>query len=404
MRVFQINGGVFGSTGAVMFGISERAEAEGHTVVCASPITVTNRDRHPATPYYRIGTFTSRRFNVLLARITGLEGCFARVATARLIREIKRFSPDVLHIHSIHNSYLNIPMLFRYIKESGIPTVWTLHDCWAFTGHCPHFDMIGCGKWLRDCDGCPLYRGYPRSLTDNARGMLRRKKRWFSDVPIMTLVTPSEWLAGLVRRSFLGVYPLRVIHNGINLRVFRPTESDFRARYGLEGKFVLLGVAFGWGEKKGLDVFIELAGRLPEDCAVVLVGGNDEIDRRLPDGVVSIHRTENQAELAAVYTAADLFINPTREDNYPTVNMEAIACGTPVITFATGGSPEILTPETGRVVPKGDVEALMREIEAVRRDRPFDRERVAAHGQSFDGQHRFLQNVELYREIITQKK
>lgn len=398
MRIFQINGGVFGSTGKIMFGIAEVAREQGHEVICASPVTSTNRHREPAEDYYKIGSYYGRCFSVLLARITGLEGCFSVFSTRKLIREMKRFGPDVVHLHSIHNSYLNIPMLFSYLKKSGVKVVWTLHDCWAFTGHCPHFTMAGCDKWKTGCHGCPQYREYPQSYRDNAGLMYTLKKKWFTGLRNLTLVTPSDWLAGLVKESFLKDYTVKVIHNGIDLNIFRPTESDFRKKYHCEDKILLLGVAFGWGKRKGLDVFIELAKRLDERYQIVLVGTDETVERQLPENVIAIRRTQNQKELAEIYTAADVFVNPTREDNYPTVNMEAIACGTPVITFRTGGSPESLDATCGRVVEQEDLAGLMSALRELCENSDKMKEACRIRAADFELRTKFSEVVSLYQK------
>lgn len=225
MRIVQINGGAKGSTGKIMMGIAEVARAQGHEVMCASPITTTNRDASEDCGYYRIGTFNSRRLNVALARITGFNGCFAWFETYKLLKKIDEFKPDIIHLHNLHDSYINLPMLFSYIKKHNVPTVWTLHDCWAFTGQCPHFTMVKCDKWKTGCYGCPQYKAYPSSLYDNTKRMWQLKKKWFTGVKNMTIVTPSEWLANLVNESYLKEYPIKVINNGIDLNVFKPTPS-----------------------------------------------------------------------------------------------------------------------------------------------------------------------------------
>ena len=225
MRIVQINGGAKGSTGKIMMGIAEVARAQGHEVMCTSPITTTNRDAGEDCGYYRIGTFNSRRVNVALARITGFNGCFAWFETYKLLKKIDEFKPDIIHLHNLHDSYINLPMLFSYIKKHNVPTVWTLHDCWAFTGQCPHFTMVKCDKWKTGCYGCPQYKAYPSSLYDNSKRMWQLKKKWFTGVKNMTIVTPSEWLANLVNESYLKEYPIKVINNGIDLNVFKPTPS-----------------------------------------------------------------------------------------------------------------------------------------------------------------------------------
>ncbi len=396
MRICQLNGGVFGSTGNIMFGVAEACERAGHSTLCASPVTTTNRNREPAHPYYKIGSFNGRRISVLLDRLTGRQNGFAKQDTRALIAKIKEFSPDILHLHNIHGSFVNLELLFEYIRESGVRSFWTLHDCWAFTGHCPHFVMAGCDKWKTECHHCPLYRAYPQSLFDTSRREYARKKRLFGGLPNMTIITPSNWLADLTRQSFLGEYPVYVVHNGIDLTTFRQRKSDFRKRHGLEGKKVVLGVSFVWSRAKGLDVFIDLARRLPEDYRLVLVGTNDEVDRLLPEDVISIHRTLNQAELAEIYTAANVFINPTREDTFPTVNVEALACGTPVITFRTGGSPESLTPNCGAVVACDDGDAMLDEILRACEEQPYASESCRMRAEDFDATKKYLEYLALY--------
>ena len=402
MRIVQINGGAKGSTGKIMMGIAEVARAQGHEVMCASPITTTNRDAGEDCGYYRIGTFNGRRLNVALARITGFNGCFAWFETYKLLKKIDEFKPDIIHLHNLHDSYINLPMLFSYIKKHNVPTVWTLHDCWAFTGQCPYFTIVKCDKWKVGCHNCPQYKEYPASLYDNTKKMWQLKKKWFSGVKNMTIVTPSEWLAGLARESYLKQYPIEVINNGIDLNVFKPTHSNFRKQYGIPGdKYIVLGVSFAWGYRKGLDCFVEMAEKLGEQYQIVLVGTDDEIDKNLPHNIISIHRTQNQKELAEIYSAADVFVMPTREENYPTVNMEAIACGTPVVTFDTGGSPEMLDDKTGIVVEANDIEATKKAIKDIcEKKRCNDEEYIVAYSKNFDMKKRFAEYIELYANVL----
>ena len=402
MRIVQINGGAKGSTGKIMMGIAEVARVQGHEVMCASPITTTNRDAGEDCGYYRIGTFNSRRVSVALSRITGFNGCFAWIETRKLLKKIDEFKPDVIHLHNLHDSYINLPMLFSYIKKHNVPTVWTLHDCWSFTGQCPHFTMVKCDKWKTGCHNCPQYKEYPASLYDNTKKMWQLKKKWFTGVKNMTIVTPSRWLARLAQESYLKEYSIQVINNGIDLNVFKPTQSNFRERYEIPAeKHIILGVSFAWGYRKGLDCFVEMAEKLGEQYQIVLVGTDDEIDRNLPHNIISIHRTQNQKELAEVYSAADVFAMPTREENYPTVNMEAIACGTPVVTFDTGGSPEMLDDKTGIVVEANDIEATKKAIKDIcEKKKCNDEEYIVAYSKNFDMKKRFAEYIELYANVL----
>jgi glycosyltransferase involved in cell wall biosynthesis len=230
--------------------------------------------------------------------------------------------------------------------------------------------------------------------------MYRKKQEWFTGVQDLTIVTPSHWLAGLVGESFLKDYPVKVIHNGIDLPVFKPTESDFRKKHHCEDKFILLGVAFGWGARKGLDVFIDLASRLDDRFQIVLVGTDDNVDKNLPPNIISIHRTQNQTELAEIYTAADLFVNPTREEALGLVNIESLACGTPVVTFQTGGSPECVDPTCGSVVPCDDANALEQEILRIAETKPYSPDACLNKAKEFDMNERFEEYVRLYEENI----
>lgn len=401
MKILQINLGLFGSTGGIMLGI-ENVGKEKHDFCKLYPKLENNFAAGEND--IQITGVINRKFNHFIEQISGFQGCFSFIKTYQTLKKIKRFAPDMIQIHSLHSVNVNLSLLFNYIKKHNLPVVWTLHDCWSFTGHCPYFDMIGCDKWKTGCHDCPQYKEYPRSFVDNSRYMYKLKKKWFTGIENMTIVTPSNWLAELVKESFLKDYPVKVIHNGIDLSIFQPTQSNFREKYAIGDKYIVLGVAFGWGKRKGLDVFVDLAQRLDsEKYQIVLVGTDDSVDKQLPDNIISIHRTQNQTELAEIYTAADVFANPTREDNYPTVNMESIACGTPVLTFKTGGSPEMLDATCGSVVPKDDVDAMEREIVRICETKPYSIEACLERAKSFDKDEKFQEYVELY-EVINEQK
>ena len=401
MKIVEINSCIFGSTGKIMADIAANEEKNGNSVTVCFPASRENAKRNYSGRKIIIGDRVSRNLHLFLARMTGYGGCFSVIATKRFLHKLDAVHPDIIHLHNLHNCYINLPMLFRYIKKRGIPVVWTLHDCWAFTGQCPHFSMAACGKWETGCGGCPQFREYPEARVDRTKTMFRLKKKWFTGVKKLTVVTPSEWLAGLVRRSFLGCYPVRVIHNGIDLSVFRPTPSDFREKHGItDEEKMILGVAFGWGKRKGLDVFISLASRLKrEEYRIVLVGTDEMVEAELPEGIIPVRRTHSREELAAIYTAADVLVNPTREDNYPTVNMEAEACGTPVITFRTGGSPESVFTDHGAVVECDDIGGTEREIRRICSGGRGVKDAVAAQAEIFDAAKCFEGYTAIYREM-----
>lgn len=393
MRVLHINSVPYGSTCRIMLGISRTAEEQG--IRCD---TASGYSTHPVMEltdrHIRIGGFLSKFIHMLLGRLTGLNGFFSVFATLGLIRRINREKYDLLHFHNLHGWYVNLPMLTRFVKKRRIPVIWTLHDCWAFTGQCAHYAAIGCSRWQSGCYDCPQRNWYPQSLMDLSRSMYRAKKRWFSSLPDAILVTPSKWLAAQAAQSFLRHLPVRVIPNGIDLNTFKPTHGGFAH----PDQSMVLGVANGWTARKGLNVFIELAKRLEESCQIVLVGTDERIDRLLPDSIISIHRTQNAAELAQLYTAADVFVNPTYEDNFPTVNLEALACGTPVITFDAGGSAECLDESCGVAVPVGDVDALESAIRRTCIKKPFDRQRCIDRARAFDQQTAYQAYITLYQQ------
>ncbi|MBQ7221022.1 MAG: glycosyltransferase [Synergistaceae bacterium] len=351
-----------GSHGKIAAAQAEEYERQGHEVKIAY-----GRDDVPENykKYaVRIGSTLGVYCHALLTRLTDRNGFFSRGATRRFLFWADEYNPDLLWLHNIHGYYINIEMLFTWIKSRpSMKVMWTLHDCWAFTGHCGFFTFAKCEKWRTHCEHCPQRHAYPASFVDNSFRNYDDKRRLFTGVKDMTLITPSQWLADLVSQSFLKEYPCEVRHNEIDRNIFRPSASDFRERYGLAGKKIVLGVANRWEPRKGLGDFVRLFEILnPEKFVIVLVGLKHD---KLPDNIIHIDRTSNQKELAEIYTAADVFFNPTYEDNYPTVNLEAEACGTPVITYRTGGAPETIQREDSCVIDCGDVEAAKEAIEQI---------------------------------------
>lgn len=396
MKILQINT-VYGkgSTGKIAKNIHDICKVED--IECLSGCRYYESGIEKKDDTITVSSWLDCHIHNRIVKYSNLQGCFSGIKTLLFLRKVKKYSPDLIHLHNIHGNYINFSLLFNYIKKNKIPVVWTLHDCWSFTGQCPHFTIAGCNKWKTECDKCSQYK----DTFNLIKKMYKLKKKWFTGIRNMTIVTPSEWLSNLVKQSFMKEYPVKIINNGIDLNVFKPRESDFRSKYGIsENKNVILGVAFDWGKRKGLDVFINLAEKLDkEKYQIVLVGTNENIDRQLPGNIISIHRTQNQKELAEIYTAADLFINPTREDTFPTVNIEANACGTPVLTFNTGGSPECIDEASGSVVECDDIDALEKEIVRICNDKPYSMEDCIRRATSFDKYERFNDYVELYREV-----
>ncbi len=393
MRILQINSTCgIGSTGKICVGISQLLNE--HNIENYIMYSCLGNG-------YSLGIPCSNKiyikFQALKSRILGNYGFNSALLTKRIIAEIERIQPDIIHLHNIHGHDCNLEILFEYLKSKKIRLVWTFHDCWAFTGYCTHFVSAGCEKWKTACESCAQKRSYSWT-SDKSRELFEKKKKLFQGLDL-TIVSPSVWLADLVKQSFLSEYPVKVINNGINLDVFKPDESNFRQKYSLSNKKVVLGVSFGWNEAKGLDAFVELSKKLPPEYKIVLVGTDDKTDKILPDNIISIHRTENQQELAQIYSAADVFVNPTKEDTYPTVNMESIACGTPVITFKAGGSPEIVDDSCGSVVECGDIDALKKEIIRLCNNKVYFSKQCLKKSKEFDQNERFKEYFELYERI-----
>lgn len=360
MKVLMINS-VCGirSTGRICTDMAELLEEQGHECKIAyGRETVPQKYQKYA---HRIGNGLGVRFDALMTRLFGNSGFNSKSATKQFIQWVRDYAPDVIHLHNIHGYYINVELLFDFLKEYGKPVVWTLHDCWAITGRCAYFSMAGCEKWRTGCHHCQQKNVYPENvLFDNSKRNWERKKKLFSGVKNMTLVTPSKWLAEIMGQSFMGEYPVKVIPNGIDLHVFKPHESSFRKEYGLEDKKIILGVASIWDRRKGYDDFLKLAGLLDDGHRIAMVGVSEKQKQSLPANVIGITRTNNIRELAEIYSSADVLVNPTYEDNYPTVNLEAQACGTPVITYKTGGSVESVPQEN--VVEQGDLDGLVKKI------------------------------------------
>ena len=314
----------------------------------------------------KIGNRVDLNLHLIKTRLFDLHGFGSKNATKSFIKEVVKINPDIIHLHNLHGYYLNVGVLFRYLKDTKKPVVWTFHDCWPFTGHCSYFDSVNCFKWQIGCDNCPIIHSYPKSwFLDSSRKNYSIKKELFTGLSKLVVVSPSEWMAGFLRNSFFSNYEIRVINNWVDLKNFRPINNDeIRTKYNLDKKYVL-GVASIWSKRKGLDDFIKLRKILDLKLDIVLVGLSMEVIKSLPAGICGISRTDNIEELASIYSRAEALINPTYIDNFPTINLEALACGIPVVTYNTGGSPESIDAFTGFVVEKGDIAGLLYSINTI---------------------------------------
>lgn len=399
MRVFQLN--TFcgeKSTGRIALEIARLVEQDGGQCRIGYGAGTPPKEAEPYA--FRIGSSLERKICSQLRKLLDYEGRGCYFGTKALIDELERFQPDLVHFHNLHGCYLHLPSLCDYLTRRQIPIVWTLHDCWSFTGHCAYFDYAHCEKWKTGCEHCPQQRSYPVCVGfDRSRKNYEMKKRLFAAFPNLTMVVPCDWMKVPLSQSFLADRPVRRIYNGVDLRTFYPRPSELRQKYGLTGKKVALAVASDWDERKGLPYLIQTAQELAPDERMVAVGLTREQIGMLPASLLGIEHTSSPEELAQWYTTADCLVNPTLEDNMPMVNLEALACGTPVVVFRTGGCPEAVDETCGIVVPQGNVQELRAGIR-----RMFDgqQDRKAAclrRAAQFDSRKTFEQYIALYKEL-----
>ncbi|MBE0675144.1 MAG: glycosyltransferase [Bacteroidales bacterium] len=401
MKVIQINTSVnAGSTGRIMEDLGRLLMVNGHESYCAYG-RVSNGSK---SLLIKVGNRKDLLLHIARTRITDRHGFGSTDATRSLIQNIDGIKPDIIHLHNIHGYYLNIRVLFEYLKESNTPLVWTFHDCWPFTGHCSYFDNVNCFKWQSECHNCPNLRGYPASwLADSSRKNFNQKRELFTGLRRAVLVSPSDWLSNQLGNSFLKDYPVKVINNGIDLTIFKPgSEMIKKEEYFSDCRKLIIGVASIWDKRKGLTDFIKLRSMLSPEIGILLVGLSDQQQRQLPKGIKGISRISSIHDLAQLYSVSDLFVNPTYVDNFPTVNIEALACGTPVVTYNTGGSPEIVDSDTGFVVLKGSVHKLAIAIEAMLDSTNSNigikcRERAI---KLYDKNQRYSEYLNLYYEVL----
>jgi len=402
--LLQINSVVnFGSTGRIVEEIGQLAIKNGWKSYIAYGRRKSLKSLSKSK-LIKIGSDWDIKLHGLQTRLFDRNGLGSKKATERFIDQIKEIKPDIIHLHNIHGYYLNIEILFNYLSLVNIPVVWTLHDCWSMTGHCTYFDFIGCEKWQTQCYSCPQRREYPSScFIDRSKKNYFLKKTLFTSVKNMTIVPVSQWLSDIVKSSFLSGYPVQVINNGIDMHIFIPKKGvELRSKLGVGNSFVLLGVASVWSQRKGFGDFIRLSKKIPEDCKIILVGLNDDHLKKLPSNILGIARTENVEQLVELYSIADLFVNPTWEDNFPTTNLEALACGTPVLTYHTGGSVESIALDSGFIVEKGDISGILDAIKVVKEKKTsyYNNTCRLRAEKYFNKDDRYKEYVNLYNKLL----
>lgn len=402
MKIVQVNTVCStGSTGRICTALYQLAEDLDFTAYIAYGRGTSPKEINS----YKIGSKPDFYFHVLRNFFRGESGFGSSRQTIKFINWIREVQPDIIHLHNIHGFYLNIEILFDYLKNCNIPVIWTLHDCWSFTGHCAYFSYVKCNKWLDGCHSCPQYRNsYPYSIfKDNSKDSYLRKKEAFTNVPNLTLVTPSKWLHELVMRSFLKNYPCTVIPNGIDLDKFRPDYGANSSENQVPR--IVLGVANVWDFRKGLQYFEQLADQLSDDYKIHLVGLNTRqikyLNHHFNKKIITQGRTSNMEELISLYQRAHVFVNPTLEDNFPTTNLEALACGTPVITFKTGGSPESITGSCGIIVEQGNISGLLSAIYSIKNNPAVTSDNCRKQASHYSDKDNFNKYIRLYHEVLS---
>ena len=402
MKILQINTVCgAGSTGRTSTELAQVLTAEGHECPIAYGQGTSNYRNS-----YKIGTRLENHLHNACSRLLGNQGYYTQRGTHRLVQYIKKLQPDIIHLRNLHGNCLNLKILFGFLAKSDIPVVWTLHDCWAFTGKCAHYTAIGCYKWQSQCERCPQIKSYPPSLfLDRSKQMFANKKRWFTSIKNMTVVPVSNWLAGEVKQSFLGKYPIVPIYNWIDTQVFKPTPSDMREQYGIDkDAFVILGVSAGWsGNQSKLQDFIKLSQMLPDGMQIVLVGGLKEAGC-IPKGIVHIPYLHGTDQLAQVYSMADVYVHLSLEDTFGKVIAEALACGTPAIVYNSTACPEVVGKGCGTVVDPGNIEQVYQATLTIKSmgKEAYSERCIKFVSENFNINGQVTAYKELYHEVVAE--
>ena len=400
MKVLMINS-VCGvrSTGRICTDLAQMLEAKGHTVKIAYGRMAVPENYQ--TYAHKIGGDLDVKLHGLKARLWDASGFGSKKATRRFIKWVEEFDPDIIHLHNIHGYYLNVELLFKYLRRCGKPILWSFYDCWSFTGHCAHFDYNGCQKWQTGCYDCQFKGDYPKSFADRSEENHERKRRLFTGIPNLQLIVPSKWMADMVSQSYMKEYPCHVLPNGIDIGQFTAIPGA-QETYAVEGQHLVLGVSSVWQKMKGLEHINKLAQSLPKDKYAILLVGGGEDKEPIDPSILRVHHTDSVKELCRIYTAADVFINPTLQETQGLTTVEAFACGTPAVVFNAGGAAECVDETCGIVVLKDDTTALQEAVIRVCEEKPFTREACRAKAEAYDKNTCYRAFMALY-ETLTEK-
>lgn len=402
MKILLINA-VYGqgSTGVIVQDIQSHCISAG--MDCLVMYSKTNQPK-ASIRGVKIGNLITNKLHAGLTRINGKQGYFSFLSTINLIRKIDKIKPDIINIHNLHNNYVNLNMLLRAVAKRRFPLVVTLHDCWYFTGGCTHFTKVNCSKWLTDCNGCPKKKEeFPAYFKDGASEILKDRYKYFSKINRLYLVGVSEWITSLAKKTVFKNANCRTIHNGVDTTIFKPRTSALKAKMGLEGKYIILGPASKWLDPVNRDLLLSVSNNLDDHRTLLLFGCKDNIKIDLPH-VKTFGFTENKIQLAELYSMGDVFVNCSREDTLSTINLEAQACGTPLITYDNTGSKETANQEFSISVKTGDVKGIM---DAIKKIPPKSKEVSKALSlwicNNFNKDINYDKYVELFKEIKDDK-
>lgn len=354
----------------------------------------------------RVGNGLDIKIHGLLTRLFDLHGLGSRITTKLFLKKIDKTRPDIVHLHNIHGYYINYQLLFKYLIKNNIPVVWTFHDCWPFTGHCGYFESYGCSRWKSKCHKCPAVHDYPTSwFFDRSKQAFKLKNRLFTSPQTMHIVTVSKWLKGLAEESFFSKYPIHVVYDGIDTESFKPRNSNLRQVYGLENKFILLSAAANWSNAKGWNDYLKLSNMLSNDCVIMLVGVTDKQRETLPSNIIGVPRQESKEKLAEFYSMADVLLNLSYQETFGMTTAEAMACGTPGISYDRTASPELISPDTGIIVEAGNMEQIINAITTIQKNGKSFYSRACRQRvmENFDFKKVNQQYFEIYEKILSSK-
>ena len=399
MKVLQINTTLnWGSHGRIAEEIGLLVQKEGGT----NYIFYGRHSNESLFSNFKFNNKFDLYWHAIQTRLFDRHGLASKNATYRIINKINEIKPDIIHLHNIHGYYLNYSILFKFLSKCNIPIVWTLHDCWAYTGHCSHYAFVKCNRWKTICYHCPQKNEYPRSLLfDRSKLNFLDKKRCFTSVPNMTIIPVSHWLEGEVKKSYLNKYPIKVIHNGIDIKRFHPYPI-LKKDLGLDNKFLILGVASVWEGRKGLNDFIRLRNLLSSEYIIILIGLTQKQIDKLPGGIIGITRTNKIEELVQYYSVADVYINFSVEETFGMTTCESLACGTPAIVYNSTACPEVLSHDTGFIVEPGDFDRVLDAIEKIKRlgKNKFINACRQRAIQNFNKDDKYKEYINLYNQMI----